>query len=90
MDAGRIPWLIWKVAEHPFRVDLGSRASVNVERLVKLAFDDVAASFDSLRGVVPNHPTLDVCVVSANRDLPKEVALRAEQWTAISGSTRSF
>ncbi|GEM_PF-2498741 len=73
----------WNVSEHPFRIDLGSRAYPNVERLAKTAFDEVEVSFDSRCGVMSDHPSFDVRIVSANRDRRSEVAEGADQWTAI-------
>ena len=63
----------WNVGGHPFRVGLGSRASLNVERLTKATFSDVSVILDRNCPSGAGIPTIDIRIRSANRDPYREV-----------------
>jgi len=58
----------WNVASHPFRIDLGGTASLNVERMTKSTFSDVTVELGRDCPTTLGIPTLDVRIRSANRD----------------------
>ncbi len=58
----------WNVASHPFKIDLGSRAALNLEILAKSAFREVIVSFDRTCGSATDHPWLSATILAANRD----------------------
>jgi len=58
----------WNVPGHPFRIDLGSAASLNVERLTKSAFAHVKVSLGRDCPTTRGLPAFDVRIRSANRD----------------------
>ena len=63
----------WNVAEHPFRLDLGSRASLNFERMVKRVFSDVDVTLSTACGSRTGLPWITARIVAANRELYTEV-----------------
>lgn len=63
----------WDVEDYPFRVDLGTRASQNFERLVKSAFREVKVTLDASCGSTTDLPWITAKIVSANRETPSEV-----------------
>ncbi len=58
----------WNVRNHPFVIELGDRAALNVERLAKAAFDSVVVSFDEPCGQATDRPWLSVVILAANRE----------------------
>jgi len=58
----------WNVERHPFRINLGARASVNFERLTIAAFEDVKISTSVDCGSTSESPHLTARIVSANRE----------------------
>lgn len=58
----------WNVEDHPFKIDLGSRAALNVEILAKSAFSDVIVSFDKVCGSASDSPWLAATILAANRE----------------------
>jgi hypothetical protein len=72
----------WNVAEHPFRVELGPRASIHFERLIKQRFADVRVTFGPDCGSTTSRPWITGRIVSAHRELYQEVEDDL-QYTAI-------
>ena len=72
----------WNVASHPFRIDLGGTASLNVERMTKSTFSDVTVELSRDCPTALEIPTLDVRIRSANRD-PYWSVEGGQQHTAI-------
>jgi hypothetical protein len=72
----------WNVSEHPFRVELGSRAALHFERLIKRHFSNVLVTFGPQCGSTSARPWITGRIVSANRELYNEVEDET-QYTAI-------
>lgn len=58
----------WNVAEHPYRIELGKRAALNFERMVRAAFRDVIVAYTEDCGSLSDRPWIEATIVSANRD----------------------
>jgi hypothetical protein len=58
----------WNVRNHPYLIELGDRAALNVERLAKAAFDSVVVSFEEPCGQETNRPWLSAKILAANRE----------------------
>ncbi|MBJ20950.1 MAG: hypothetical protein GY910_03375 [bacterium] len=71
----------WNIANHPYKIALGSRTALNVEILAKSAFREVIVSFDGACGTATHHPWLSATILAANRDW--DSLLSAEQNTTI-------
>ena len=72
----------WNVAEHAFRVELGSRAALHFERLIKRHFANVLVTFGPECGRSSGRPWISGRIVSAHRELYNEVE-DDTQYTAI-------
>jgi hypothetical protein len=62
----------WNVRDHPFRVGLGERASINFEHMVKAAFREVATNLEEDCGKPPAQPRIEARIDLANRELDSE------------------
>ena len=58
----------WNVDKHPYRVELGKRAAINFERMVKAAFRDVIVDYSDACGRLSARPWFEARIISANRD----------------------
>jgi len=58
----------WNVRNHPYVIELGDRAALNVERLAKAAFESVVVSFEEPCGQATDRPRLTARILAANRD----------------------
>ncbi len=58
----------WNAGETGYRIELGSRATLNFERLAKASFRDAVVVFDEQCGERTDHPWITASIVSAKRD----------------------
>lgn len=75
----------WNVEAHPFRIDLGPRAALHFERMVKARFREVEVTFDKACGATTGRPWITTKIVSAHREPYSDVNLANDplQYTAL-------
>jgi hypothetical protein len=72
----------WNVHEHPYRIDLGPRTSINFEQMVKSVFSDVEVTLSKACGSRTGRPWITARIVAANRELYNETE-DGVQYTSI-------
>lgn len=72
----------WNVYEHPYRIDLGPRTSINFEQMVKRVFSDVEVTLKKACGSQTGRPWITARIVAANRELYEETE-DGVQYTSI-------
>ena len=58
----------WNVETHPYRVELGKRAALGFERMVKASFREVVVDYSDVCGHGGERPWIQARILAANRD----------------------
>lgn len=80
----------WNVHDHPYVIELGKRAAIGFERMVKTAFRDAAAVYTDRCGETSRTPWIEATIVSANRDYDGFEGGLIEQEPVDTALTMSF
>ena len=79
---------IWDVIDHPYRIALGERASLNFEIMLKAAFRRVTTTFDADCGSSTSLPWLTARIDQADREL--DGMFYEDQVTVITMTFKAF
>lgn len=80
----------WNVRDHPYVIELGKRAAIHFERMVKTAFREAVTVYTDRCGSTSDTPWIEATIVSANRDYDGFEGGLIEQEPVDTALTMSF